>query len=255
MSLHVDDLGGAGSPLLFIHGWGMHGGMWGEAPAMLAENRRVLSVDLPGHGYSRNATGGGLDEIVELLTKTFSEPLDVCGWSLGGQIALRWAELCPSRVKKLILVSSTPCFVQKAGWHGAMAPDTLAAFAAALQNDYAATLRRFLALQVRGAEDERGQLLQLRQSLQSRGEPDIESLRSSLGILRDTDLRAALPELPQPTLVVAGARDTLTPLAASEYIASLMLHASLVRIGGAAHAPFLSHRGEFVKHLADFLHE
>ena len=51
MSLHVDSHG-SGAPLLFIHGWGMHGGMWGGVAEQLAEHFRVLAVDLPGHGFS-----------------------------------------------------------------------------------------------------------------------------------------------------------------------------------------------------------
>jgi pimeloyl-[acyl-carrier protein] methyl ester esterase len=78
-------------------------------------------------------------------------------------------------------------------------------------------------------------------------------LQAGLGILRDVDLRAALPEIHQPTLIIAGERDTLTPLAASQYMADHLPHARLVTIAGAAHLPFRS--AEFVKQLTDFLHE
>lgn len=271
MNLHIDDMGGEGRPLLFIHGWGMHGGMWGDALQMLAGTRRVLAVDLPGHGYSaavRREEGRGkgekvssnpspysLDSIVDLLAARFAEPLDVCGWSLGGQIALRWAMRRPSQVKRLALVSSTPCFVQKTGWPSAMAQDTLAAFADALRQDHALTLRRFLALQVRGSDDERELLARLRNMLQSRGAPDPAALQSGLCVLRDTDFREELMHVLQPTLVIAGSRDTLTPPEASRYLACSMPNARLAEIGRAAHAPFLSHRDEFVTLIADFFDE
>lgn len=276
-ALHVDDYGGPGEPLLFIHGWGMHGGMWGGVLDELNKQHRVLAVDLPGHGYSkagkreeRREKGQdpvllfplppsplSLDAIVDQLAAQFSdvEALTVCGWSLGGQIALRWAMRHPDRVKRLVLVSSTPCFVQQADWQCAMHADILAAFAAALRQDYAATLRRFLALQVRGSEQEREQLATLRSSLQSRGEPDMAALEAGLGILRDADLRMDLAKIGTPVLVIGGVRDTLTPMSASEYMAAHLPAAQLATIAGAAHAPFLSHRAEFVKHVADFLHE
>ncbi|MFA6970317.1 MAG: alpha/beta fold hydrolase [Gallionella sp.] len=289
MSLHVDSHGGGGDPLLFIHGWGMHGGMWGGVLSQLAQHFQVMAVDLPGHGSSSRSqdldraglprtTNGlhpkllreglrieeeevgtnselNLDAIVDKLSAQFTEPLTVCGWSLGGQVALRWAMRYPQQVSRLVLVSSTPCFVQQAGWPCAMAADTLAAFSAALQQDYASTLRRFLALQVRGSEQEREQLLTLRASLASRGEPDLAALQSGLEILRDVDLRDALPQISTPVLVIAGVRDTLTPMPASQYLATQMPHARLAAIEGAAHAPFLSHPDEFVKHVAGFLHE
>lgn len=260
MKLHVEDYGGSGMPLLFIHGWGMHGGMWGDVLLELTQHFRVLTVDLPGHGWSTPESGVELssftpDSFVEQLSSQFPGSLNICGWSLGGQLALRRAMRYPQQVNRLILVSSTPCFVQQTDWSCAMAPDTLAAFSAALQDDYAATLRRFLALQVRASEQERALLLTLRRSLASRGEPQLSALQAGLAILRDCDLRAALPEICHKTLVIAGVRDTLTPLPAAQYLAENLPNARLEAISGAAHAPFLSHPEIFVNKVVDFLHE
>jgi pimeloyl-[acyl-carrier protein] methyl ester esterase len=288
MSLHVDSYG-SGAPLLLIHGWGMHGGMWDGVAKQLAQHFRVHAVDLPGHGYSewevvsgKWGVGSGkwevdsgeqgaahllptpysplptpqlLDYIVDELAAQFTGPLNVCGWSLGGQIALRWAQRYPQQVSRLVLVASTPSFVRRADWPCAMAAETLAEFAAALRQNYAQTLRRFLALQVRGGEQERELLATLRGALFSRGEPDLAALRAGLEILRDSDLRNALPEVTQATLVIAGERDTLTPLPAAQYLASRLSDARLALIKGAAHAPFLSHPEEFMEHLMRFLHE
>lgn len=268
MSLHVET-SGSGAPLLLIHGWGMHGGMWGGAVAKLAERCCVHVVDLPGHGLSRKPEDVSkpfsnlqltthdlrLHSIIQQLAAQFQEPLTVCGWSLGGQIALRWAMLEPHKIQRLALVSSTPCFVQQEDWVCAMAAGTLAGFSAALNENYAQTLRHFLALQVRGSERERELLASLRAALFSRGEPDLAALQAGLDILRDCDLRAALKDVTQPTLVIAGDRDTLTPLPASEYMASVMPAARLATIQGAAHAPFLSHPEQFIEHLKRFLHE
>lgn len=270
MSLHADSYQYAGAgraaPLLLIHGWGMHGGMWGGVAEKLAAHCRVLAVDLPGHGHSSRGEDRGsriegqgalitLDSIVDMLSAQFSEPLTVCGWSLGGQVAMRWAARHPQQVSRLVLTASTPCFVRRADWPSAMAAETLAEFAAALQQNYALTLRRFLALQVRGSEQERELLATLRNALFSRGEPDLAALQGGLEILRDCDLRSTLSDIKQPALVIAGERDTLTPSQASQYIAARMPNASLATISGAAHAPFLSHPDEFVKHVVNFLHE
>jgi pimeloyl-[acyl-carrier protein] methyl ester esterase len=277
MSLHVETYG-SGAPLLLIHGWGMHGGMWGCVVERLGEDHRVYVVDLPGHGWSgkdligKREGGRGksdapvlplslssfpfsLDTIVDELSARFENPLTVCGWSMGGQIALRWAQLEPHKIERLVLVSSTPCFVQQEDWPCAMAAETLAGFAAALTENYAQTLRRFLALQVRGSDNERELLSGLRTALFSRGEPDLAALQAGLDILRDSDQRAALADIAQPTLVIAGERDTLTPLVASQHMAASIKDACLSTIKGAAHAPFLSHPEIFIEQLKNFLHE
>ena len=254
MRLHVDSHGSSGSPMLFIHGWGMHGGMWGDVLEILGRQFRVFAVDLPGHGYGRGTGTETIDSIADELADQFRDELTVCGWSLGGQIALRLAMRFPDRVARLVLISSTPCFVQKEGWSCAMSEKTLADFSDALQQDYVATLRRFLSLQLRGSENEREHLSLLRKSLMSRGEPNLAALQSGLRMLRDVDLRDALSDINQPALVISGDRDTLTPLAASRYMAERMPNARLATIAGAAHAPFLSHTEEFVGHISGFMH-
>jgi pimeloyl-[acyl-carrier protein] methyl ester esterase len=283
MSLHVDcyaqaGTGSGGLPLLLIHGWGMHGGMWKNAAEKLAQNFSVMAVDLPGHGYSVNNERGevqgtrckvqdlafplnlgpsylALDAIVDELSVQFDEPLAICGWSLGGQIALRWALRHPQQVSRLVMVASTPCFVRLADWEHALNAEILEEFAADLRQNYTQTLRRFLSLQMRGSEQERETLAVLRDALFSRGEPDLDALRAGLEILRDCDLRSALPEVKQPVLVVAGQRDTLIPLRAAQYLASNTPNGRLEVIVGAAHAPFLSHPDEFAGHVVNFLNE
>ncbi len=298
MNLHVDTYG-SGAPLLLIHGWGMHGGMWGGVAEKLAQYFRVMAVDLPGHGYSglpSPAGGGGvggegsaatalsltlveqlairlsphagkslvisrsrergldlLDAIVDQLSSQFTEPLAVCGWSLGGQVALRWAQREPQKIERLILVASTPRFVQAEDWPHALSVEILEGFADSLQRSYQQTLKRFLSLQMRGSDNERETLAHLRDVLFSRGEPDLSALQFGLDTLRDTDLRRALPEVMLPTLVIAGERDTLMPHGAAEYLASQLPNGRLVTIKGAAHAPFLSHPEMFVEQVKGFL--
>lgn len=289
--LHVDryeytGAGGSGVPLLLIHGWGMHGGMWSGAAKRLAQNFRVMAVDLPGHGYSqfrspargeseareakpdggegsdlatlsreRERVLGFLDSIVDELSAQFDGSLAVCGWSLGGQVALRWALRYPQQVGRLVMVASTPCFVRLDDWKYALSVEILEEFAVNLQHHYALTLKRFLALQVRGGEQEREWLTVLRDALFSRGEPDLSALQSGLDILRSCDLRGALPEVKQAVLVLVGERDTLIPQQASQYLASRIPKGQLATIKGAAHAPFLSHPDEFVNHIVNFLNE
>jgi len=263
MSLHVE-VSGQGAPLVLLHGWGMHGGMWQPLAQQLAQEFQVHSVDLPGHGRSMRIEDRGsriegqgslfvLNAIVDELSAGFGGPINLCGWSLGGIIAQRWAWREPQKIQRLVLVASTPCFSNCPGWDCGMPQETLAQFAAELEKNFAATLRRFLALQVRGSEHERELLLQMRELLFGRGEPDVHALRGGLEILRDADLRAALPEIKQPTLLIAGERDKLTPPQASQYMAQAMPDARMVEIEGAAHAPFLSHPDEVAGLILGFL--
>lgn len=254
MNLHAETQG-SGEPLLLIHGWGMHGGVWMDVAERLAQDFLVHSVDLPGNGASAALPETNLDTLVQALSRQFNEPITVCGWSLGGQVALRWAAREPELVRRLILVASTPCFAEREDWLFGMAKEVLEKFAAELEQNHAATLRRFIALQLRGSENERELLSLMRERLFARGEPDMGALRAGLNILRDADQRGELPDINQPTLIIAGERDKLTPPEASNYLAQAMPAARVVEVAGAAHAPFLSHPEIFVEQVKSFLHE
>lgn len=254
MSLHVDTIG-SGAPLVLLHGWGMHGGVWSDVAQKLATDFQVHSVDLPGYGASAALPETSLDALAQALSARFGEPLAVCGWSLGGQVALRWAASEPEKVRRLILVASTPCFSEREDWKFGMERGVLEKFAAELEVNHAATLRRFIALQLRGSENERELLLLLRERLFSRGEPDMTALRGGLDMLRDADQRIELQGVKQPTLIIAGERDKLALPQASHYMAQVISGARMVEVKGAAHAPFLSHTEIFVEHIKRFLHE
>jgi pimeloyl-[acyl-carrier protein] methyl ester esterase len=253
--LHVESAG-QGPPLVLLHGFALHAGLFAPLLPALAVHHRVHAVDLPGHGHSDPVTPFTVDRVVAALEAHFAAtpaPLAVLGWSLGGVIALAWALAHPGRIGRLALVGTTPRFVTDDAWPHAMAPETLARFADELRVAYRLTLQRFVALQVQGDDDARATLATLRHQLFARGEPAPEVLAHAVAVLRDTDLRHRAAEVRIPTLVVAGERDTLAPPQAAAWLAQALPAARLVRLPGAAHAPFLSHRADFLGALVAFL--
>jgi pimeloyl-[acyl-carrier protein] methyl ester esterase len=233
---------GSGPDLVLVHGWGLHGGIWGDLPARLAQHFRVTTLDLPGHGRSREENGDqSLDAYTDRVAELCSGAAIWLGWSLGGLIALNAALRHPHMVAQLVLVGATPKFVQAPDWPHAMPTEVFADFARSLIQDYRATLLRFLSLQVGGNESARALLKQLRADMFAHGEPQPEALAAGLAILEQTDLRARLAEIRVPTLVVHGSHDRLALPAAGDYLAAQLPKARLLRVAGAGHAAFLTH--------------
>jgi pimeloyl-[acyl-carrier protein] methyl ester esterase len=252
------DSSGSGPPLVLLHGWAMHSGLFTPLLSHLTPRFRVHRVDLPGHGGSASVAPYALDTIIAAVaaavaraTGAGAAPLTLLGWSLGGAVALRWALADPARVGRLILTGTTPCFVTRPDWPHAMAAATLRRFGDELAVSYRLTLQRFVALQVHGSEHARAVHAQLRGELFARGEPSAATLRAALDLLASTDLRGEVGAIRQNTLVIAGACDTLTPPAAGEWLARALPRGAFRLIPGAAHAAFLSHPEAFVSALAD----
>jgi len=252
--LHVESTG-HGAPLVVLHGFALHGGLFAPVVPALARTRRVHVVDLPGHGHS-HATADTLDGYVNAVARfvaSLDAPAALLGWSFGGLVAMRLAHLEPQLADALVLVCTTPKFVADETWSHAMAASTLARFGDELAAAYEVTLKRFLSLQVQGSEDSKSTLATLRRSLFDRAAPRPEALAGVLSILAGTDLRDDVRDVRAPSLVISGRRDALTPAAAGAWLAQSLPNARYVEIEGAAHAPFLSHAGAFVAAVDDFL--
>ena len=257
MNLHIESYG-AGAPLLLIPGWGMHCGIWGGMVERLALHFRVHCVDLSGYNASSIIRQYDLDGLVQWFSEHWravysDEPLALCGWSLGGQVALRWAYIEPNQISRLVLVATTPSFIKRGDWEYAMSENDLDEFSIALMENHVQTLKRFIALQLRGSENERDILKSLLTDMQIRGQPNILALYGGLEILRNTDLRVLLPNVTQKALVIAGESDMLTLPAASNYLARQIPNAQLLNIRGAAHIPFLSHPDRTIQQIEEFL--
>ena len=240
---------GSGPDLLLVHGWGMHGDIWGDLPALLASHFCVTTLDLPGHGRSRAPlTAQSLGEFADAVVEVCPAPAVWLGWSLGALVALDAALRYPQNVTRLVLVGATPKFVQAPDWPHAMPADVFSEFAHNLGHDYRATLLRFLSLHIGRNEDGRALLKQLRAKVFTpRGEPQPAALAAGLAILEQADLRGRLAEIRVPTLVVHGNHDRLAAPAAAEFLAAHLPRARLLRIEGAGHAPFLSHPVQFAR--------
>jgi len=245
---------GSGPDLVLLHGWGMNAAVWTPLLQPLVAQFRVTLIELPGHGGSEyDPASGGLDDWTRAVLDAAPARAVWVGWSLGGQIAQRAALLAPERVGKLVLVASSPSFVQREDWPHAMDVQTLTLFARSLLQNPQQTLARFLSLQVRGDEAARNTLRLLRQELAERPEAHPAALEQGLDLLRHVDLRAELPKIRCPILWLLGERDTLVPVEVAEVLESLVPDADLLILHGCAHAPFLSHTGQSLRALSAFI--
>lgn len=255
MKLHVE-VTGEGPPLVLLHGFAMHGGLFAPIVPALARAHRVHVVDLPGHGHAPAAFPFTLATLVDAVAdyvNSLRAPATVLGWSLGGLVAQRLAHARPALVDALVLVCTTPCFVARDGWPHAMEAQTLARFGDELAASYKLTLQRFVTLQVQGSDRGRAALAGLREALFARSAPSRETLAAALALLAASDLRDEASAIEAPTLVITGRRDTLAPASAGAWLASAMRDARHVDLAGAAHAPFLSHGEEFLAAMRSFL--
>lgn len=251
MPLHIEIVGD-GPPLVLIHGWGLHGGVFAPLIDRLSDRFRMHLVDLPGHGYSRDdRTPLTLEACAaEILART--PPAAWLAWSLGGLFALHAAAVS-AQVRALALVAVTPRFVRGEDWPHAVEVSVFEQFGKDLQQDYRGTLERFLALDTLGSEHARAELRTLKENLYARGEPSPQALQQGLALLEKSDLRWSLPALSIPSLWISGHRDRLVSPTAMQAAAAMTPDSRYLDIPGGGHAPFLGHADQVADEVRNFM--
>ena len=232
---------GTGKPIVLVHGWAMHSGIWRDFALQLAQNYQVTCIDMPGHGRSGKIDAFTLEKIGDALVDAVSDDSSCgLGWSLGATVALDIARRYPERVNSLVLLAGNPSFTRTAQWPG-MASGLLDAFADQLNADCQATLLRFLSLQTNKLPDYKTVSRNLKSAIMECAAPDIETLLGGLAILKNADLRPALSCTQMPVSVILGARDTLVPVSVGRNMQTLAPDITVNIIDKAGHVPFLSH--------------
>jgi pimeloyl-ACP methyl ester carboxylesterase len=112
LQIYYEIHGSGGTPLLLLHG-GIVGSVT-FAPLLpgLSANRQVITIDLQGHGHTRDIDRPLRDEtmaddVAGVLAHLEIEQADLLGYSMGGGVALQTAFRHPEIVRKLIIVSAT----------------------------------------------------------------------------------------------------------------------------------------------------
>ncbi len=244
---------GRGQPVVFIHGWGMHAGVWRQAAQEVSRYACAIRVDLPGFGESPYQPGCQLLEVADRLLRHVGEDAVWVGWSLGGLLAMTLAVERPRSLKKCLCVAASPCFARRDDWRHGMSRELLDEFSSQLAQDYPLTMKRFFSLQARGTDDSLRLTREMRRLFSAVKAPDPRALADGLQWLQQTDLRTRLVRLERPLLLLLGEHDRIVDPACLRELPPNR-HISSCVIPGAAHAPFLSHPAQFHILLKEFIH-
>jgi pimeloyl-ACP methyl ester carboxylesterase len=197
---------GDGDPLILLHGAFGCGELFGPVLPELAKNRRVITVDLQGHGRTadidRPLRAETLaDDVAGVIRHLGLAQADVMGFSLGAGVALRVAIQHPGLVRRLVIVSQP---ARRNGWY----PEILVAFE---------QMGRHLADSFRQTQ---------MYEVYCRVAPDAGNfpvLLDKVGdaVRQDYDWSAEIPAITAPVMLVYGDADSVLPAHIVEFYALL----------------------------------
>jgi 2-succinyl-6-hydroxy-2,4-cyclohexadiene-1-carboxylate synthase len=251
-ALHAVAEGGPGPPedrVVLVHGFTQTLAAWEPVAARLRARRRLLLVDLPGHGGSAGVPAG-FEEAAGLLGACGGRAAYV-GYSLGGRLCLRLALDRPDLVRALVLLGASPGIADPAARAERAAADE--ALAAGIERDgVAGFLDRWLAgpLFATLPPERAGRAARLANTPEG-----LAAALRRLGVGAQEPLWERLAGLRCPTLLLAGALDARFAAAAEQMAGAIGPAARVALVPGAGHAAHLERPAEVAALLEGFLAE
>ncbi len=256
---HVQCTGRDGRPLLFAHGFGCDQGMWRfVAPAFEAAHRVVLfdhagaGASDPGaydaqrhaslHGYAADVVA--ICEALDLRDAVF------VGHSVSCMIGMLAAIQAPERIGALAMVGPSPCYLDDPpGYIGGFDRATLEGLLDLMGRNFTgwAGMLAPLAMGNPGRPDLSGEL----EDSFCRMDPAIARAFAEVTFL--SDVRADVPRLAQPTLVLQARADAIAPESVGRWLHAHLPRSRFVLMEAEGHCAHVSHPEETIQHLRAFL--
>jgi pimeloyl-ACP methyl ester carboxylesterase len=261
--LHIEDSGGAGRPVVLIHGWPLSAQAWEpQVAALSAAGYRVVAYDRRGFGRSDKPESAYdynvlADDLQRVLEQCGLQDVTLVGFSMGGgEVARYISRHGEARLHSAVFASAVPPYLLHSSDNpdGPLEPEAAEKAKNALKADRSAFFDHFSkdfftangVLQV--SEAQRGAAVAL--CLQSAQHAAL----ACMDAFDTTDFREDLKQVNVPTLVIHGDEDAIVPIEGSGLRTHrAVAHSQLVRVRGAPHGLNVSHAKDFNDALLAFL--
>lgn len=263
VTLHVEDSGGTGHPVVLIHGWPLSGESWAHQTGVLQENGyRVITYDRRGFGRS-DKPQGGFDydtlaaDLATVLTQLDLQDVTLVGFSMGGGEVVRHLGTQGSRgVRDIVLAAAVPPYLLQADDNpdGPLTRDAAAEMRAGLDQDRDAFFPEFAAGFFTAGDQLAVDQAEVDDAVRLSQQSDQAAALGCMEAFATTDFRADLTAIDVPLLVIHGDSDGTVPFEGSGKRTHESVPGSqLVVIPGGPHGINASHPEEFNTALLKFL--
>lgn len=227
---------GTGTPLVFLHGFPLSHVMWKHQQAEFKTTHQVVVPDLRGFGKSVTSTDitsleEHADDLVQILDQmNITEPVILCGLSMGGYVAFRFAAKYPERLRGLILcdTKAVPDTPEAAQNRLALADRVLTEGPRVIVE---AMLPKLFAAEMK--ESQPSVIDEVRDGILSSSSRTIAAAQRAMAVRPDSS--PLLSRITVPTLVVVGEHDAISPPAEMQQLAAAIPGADFVVIPQASH--------------------
>jgi len=255
---NVRIIGEGPQTLLFCNGFGCSQHIWRYLSTPLANRYRVVLFDYVGTGDSDlgaydwqtyNTLGRYAQDVIEICRVLDLHEVVLIGHSVGATIAMLAAGQEPSYFAKCVLLTASPCYLNKPGYYGGLSLEDVDQMLALLDVDQHSWANLFSGLLV--APEHIPTLGEELASYFCNLDSNVARHFARVAFLADN--RADVSQLLLPTLLLQCADDSITPTEVSAFLMAHLPQATLQTISGVGHCPHLSAPLETMAAIEAFL--
>ena len=247
---------GGGAPIVLLHGLMAHGGFF-AGQAGLAEDFRIINIDLRGHGASPSDGAAPTVERMAADVAELAEALDLrgaigVGWSLGATVL--WHVLAgpaAARFAGAVVVDMTARVRNDEEWDLGLSREACEARSIAIAQDYEA-FARGAGQAIFAQPVAAGHQALADWAAREFAKNDAGAMAAVWQSLIRQDMRALLEQIRHPTLIVHGAQSSLYGEDTADHLVAALPQARAVRFEASGHAPHLEEPELFNATLRDF---
>lgn len=233
---------------LLLHGWGIENTVWQKAQNSFSAFESLSSPCL--YEIARKTEIINFESIASSLLSSIDKETVILAWSIGGLMAIPLQRLT-GKVKAIIFIASTPCFVNKTYWLNVLDKKNILGLQTSLESNTKKTLNYFSGLIAHGDTKEKETNKIIRQHQTNETNREILSLWLDEMII--TDHRRNFSEISCPVLMVLGEKDSLIHSKIEKELISLNNNIDTRIIKDCGHAPFISKHEETAKIIKEFI--
>ncbi|CAN7413670.1 alpha/beta fold hydrolase [Knoellia sp. LjRoot47] len=262
-TLHHEDTGGDGRPVVLIHGWPLSGASWKDTvPALTAAGLRVITYDRRGFGQSAPAADGRYDydaltsDLADLIERLDLRDVSLVGFSMGGGEVARYVGTHgEDRLHSIAFAAAIPPWLLKSDDNpdGGLPREEAEKMQAGLRNDREGFLDEFTTNFFSADGDLKVTQEQREEAKAIAAQADLDAAVACIGSWLE-DFTGDLAKVTVPTLVIHGDSDAIVPVEVSGQRTHEQVEGSeLVTVEDGPHGINTSHRDEFNEALVSFL--
>jgi 3-oxoadipate enol-lactonase len=240
--------------IVFLHAFPLNAEMWQRQIDALPPGWRGIAPDYRGFGKSAPVLPSSMNDlagdVVDLLDALEIHEAIVAGCSMGGYVAFELLASAPGYVKGLVLVDTRAGADTDEGRAGRRK------MLEKVEKEGSRAIADEMTPKLLGASTQRDRpdLVKHVHSMIAAADPAAIAMAVA-AMMERKDMTASLGSITDPTIVIAGAEDTLLPLAAMQQMHGGIKGAQFQTIDGAGHLPNLEQPSAFDAVLHRFLHQ